>query len=154
IVAGDVLDHAAAGLERLTAPGHRRDPEEMIACGARLDTARPRDVGGEHPAERALAGAGAEHRPAVDRLERQLLSLAADQRLDFRDRRAGARGKHQLLRLIKSDAGEAGEIEREVPLRRTADASLRAAPHDLQGFALARRPFDDRGNVFGVAWAK
>ena len=154
VVAGDVLDHPAARLERLAAPRHGGQPKEMIARGARLDAARARDVGGEHAAERPFVGAGAEQRPAIHRLKRQLLSLAADQRLDLGDRRAPARGEHQLLRLIERDAGQLREVEREIPLRRAPDAPFRAAPDDLQGLALARRPFDDRGDILGVARAK
>ena len=40
VVAGDVLHHAAAGLERLAAPGDGLDAEDMVARRARLDPAR------------------------------------------------------------------------------------------------------------------
>jgi hypothetical protein len=73
------------------------------------------------------------------------------QRLDLGDRRAGTRGQHQLLRLVERDACQAGEIEREVPLHRAADAPLRAEPQDFQCLAFARRPFDDFGDILGVA---
>jgi len=53
IVAGDVLHHAAAGLEGLGPARHRRHPEEMIARCARLDAARAGEVRGQHTADGA-----------------------------------------------------------------------------------------------------
>ena len=89
VVAGDVLHHAAAGLEGLAAARNRRQAEEMIARGAGLDAARAGEVGGERAAERARAGRPAEQRAVIHRLEGELLALAA--RPAPRSRRAACR---------------------------------------------------------------
>ena len=77
IVAGDVLHHAAAGLEGLAAAGHRCHAEEMVARGARLDPARSGQIGSEHAADRADAGRAAQQRAVIRRFEGELLALAA-----------------------------------------------------------------------------
>src|SRR5438270_804664 len=51
VVAGDVLHHLAACLEDLATAADRLEAEEMVARGARLDAARPRQIAGEDPAQ-------------------------------------------------------------------------------------------------------
>ena len=55
VVAGDVLHHAAAGLDGLGAAGDGGDAEEMIARGAGLDAARAGEIGSDGAADGALA---------------------------------------------------------------------------------------------------
>ncbi len=54
IVAGDVLDDLAAGLEDLAAAADRAEAEEMVARRAGLDAARPRQIAGEDAAQGRL----------------------------------------------------------------------------------------------------
>ena len=150
VVAGDVLDHAAARLEFLAAPGHRSEAEEMIARRARPDAARARQIGGEHAADRRLARRPPEQRAVVHRLEGELLRLRVEQVLDLGERRAGARREHQLLGLVKRDAGERGQIERRIDLRGPAERALGAVADDLEGFLLRQRPLDGGLDVLGV----
>ena len=131
IVAGDVLHHAAAGLEGLGAARHRREAEEMIARGAGLDPPRARQIRRERAAERAGVGRPAEDRAVVHRLEGELLAFALDQRLDLGERRAGLGRQHQFLRLVQRHAAQARQIERQIGLARAAERALGAA---------ARRP--------------
>jgi hypothetical protein len=77
VVAGDVLDHPAARLERLAAPRHRGHAEEMVARGAGLDAARAGQIGGERAAERARRRLAQQDRAVVHRLEVELLAVSA-----------------------------------------------------------------------------
>ena len=140
VVAGDVLDHASAGLESLAAARHRGYAEKMVARRAGLDPARPGQVRRERAAERPRFGGRAEDRAVVHRLERKLLALVVHQRLDLCDRRAGFRRQHQFLRLVQRHARQRGEIEREIGLARAAERALGAATHELQRLAFRQRP--------------
>ena len=140
VVAGDVLHHPAAGLEDFAAAGHRGEAEEVVACGAGLDPARAGQVRRQRAADGAAAAAAAEDGAIVHRLEGELLALGGDERLDLGKRRTGVRREHQLRGLIERDAGERGEVERQIGLRRPADRALRAMADDLGGLALRQRP--------------
>ncbi len=107
VVAGDVLDHAAARLDGVAAAGHRGDAQKVVARGARLDAARAGEIGGDHAADGALPRRLAEQRAVIHRLEAELLVVFRKQRLDLGERRAGARRQHQFFRLVERDAGEA-----------------------------------------------
>ena len=53
----------------------------------------------------------AEQGTVIHRLEGEMLAVGLQQRLDLRERRAGARRDHQLFRLVKRYAFERGERE-------------------------------------------
>ena len=80
---GDVLHHAAAGLEDLAAAVDGAHAQQMVARRAGADAARAGDVGGEHAADRALAGLAADQRPELDGLERQHLAAVGEIGLDL-----------------------------------------------------------------------
>ena len=153
VVAGDVLHHAPARLEGLAAAGDRREAEEMIARGAGLDAARAGEVRGERAADRAAPGRAAEQRAVIHRLERQLLVVGGEQRLDLGDRRAGPGREDQLLRLIERDAGEARQVEasgRIAPARPMP--RFEPCPTISKRLVLARAPSWHGGlDVLGVA---
>ncbi len=107
VIAGDVLHDAPAGLDRLAAPGHRREAEEVIAGSACPNAAWAGKVRCQHAADGALPRRPAEHRAAVDRLEGEHLPLRCNQRLDLGDRRTRTGGQHQFLRLVERDADKA-----------------------------------------------
>ena len=79
VVAGDVLHHPAAGLERLAAAGHGVDAEHVVARRTRLQAARAgRDWRrARRRSCRLAAGALAEQRAVVHRLEGELLAVLA-----------------------------------------------------------------------------
>ena len=64
---------------------------------------------------------------------------------------AGFCREHELLRLVERDAGERGEVEREVGLGRAADGAFRAVAHDLRGLAFGQHPLHRRLDVLGIA---
>ena len=84
VVAGDVLHHAPARLERLAAAGDGLDAEHMVARRARLDAARAAGVRRQHAADRAA--------PARPR-RRAGRNPSARRRASGCDRRAAARSR-------------------------------------------------------------
>jgi hypothetical protein len=58
----------------------------MIARGARLDPAGPRQVAREHTADRGPAGLAAQQGTIVGRLEGQVLMVVDEVRLDLGER--------------------------------------------------------------------
>ena len=104
IVAGDVLHHPAAGLERLAPPVDASHAEHMVARGAGQDAAAAGEVGGDHAADRGLARA-ASRAPVRDRSARRQAAGRA--------RRAASSisptgvpasaDEHELGRLVKRD---------------------------------------------------
>ena len=153
VIAGDVLDHASAGFERLAAPGNGGHAEEMVARGAGFDAPRARQIGRDRAADGAGAGAGrrAEDDAVIHGLEGEFLLARRQQRFDLDKRRCGPRREHQLLGLVKRDAGEPRKIERCVPLRRPADRALAAAADDFERLARRQRPLDRLFDVRGIA---
>ena len=147
IVARDVLHHPAAGLECLAAARDRLDSQNMVARRSGLEPARPRKVRSENAADRAPAGRGPEQGTVIHRLEGELLATRLEQPFDFSERGSRARGEHQLLRLIESDASKARKIERMGGVDRSPDAALRAMSHDLERQLLRRRPLDGREDL-------
>ena len=89
VVAGDVLHHAAAGLEGLAAAGNRGEAEKMVARGAGLDAPRAGEVGGEHAADRARS-------PAASRAAGR--NPSARRRAAGRLRRAAPRSRRAACR--------------------------------------------------------
>ena len=92
----------------------------------------------------------AEQRPAIHRLERQLLTLGVEQRFDLGERRRGPGGQHQLLGLVERDAGKRRKIERQIGLAGATERTLAAAPDDLQPLALGERPLHGFGDLLLV----
>ena len=60
VVAGDVLHHAATGLDQLAMTGDGAHAEQVVAGRARVDAARAGQIGRESRADRALSGVAAE----------------------------------------------------------------------------------------------
>ncbi len=158
IVAGDVLDHPAAALDRLAAPADAGNPQHVIARRAGLETPRPGQIAGNGTAQRAaLIAVEAGH---VHRLEGQLLALVGDGGLDLGERRAGARAQHQLFGLVERNTGELRQIEGVAdlavtlaamgPEQRPAEAAFRCRAGDLQRHFLADRPGNGLGHLGGV----
>jgi FAD/FMN-containing dehydrogenase len=143
VVAGDVLDHAAAGLDQVAAAGHRLHAEQVVARGAGLDAARAGEVAGERTADRAAAGRAAEQRAVVGGLEVEPLVVRGEARLDLGERCAAGGRHHQLLGLVQPDAGEALEGDRMRSGDRAAEGALGARAQDLERAFLARRPADE-----------
>ncbi len=80
VVAGDVLDHPAAGSEGLAAAGHRLDPQHMVPRGPGLQPPRPRQVAADGAAQRAGVGRAAIERAEIRRLEGQGLAAGGQRR--------------------------------------------------------------------------
>ena len=139
VVAGDVLDHAPAGLDQLAAAGHRLHAEQMVARRAGLDPPRPGEVARERAADRALARRPAEHGAVVGRLEGELLLVLGEQHLDRGKRRAGARRHHELRGLVERDPGEAIEAQHASGCDRPPERALAARAQDLERHLLGRR---------------
>ncbi len=144
IVARHVLDDAAARLERLAASGDAVKSQEMVARGALANTARTREVGCDRTAQGRAGIFAAEKFPPVARLEGEHLAPLGQRRLDLRHRRRRARGQHQLLGLVKADAGKFREVERVRELQRPAEAALAAAGEKLERLFARERFADDR----------
>ena len=123
IVAGHVLDHAAAGLEALAPPAHRVHAEEVIARCPRLDPTRAREIAGERTAQSGAFGR-AEQRRIVRRLERKHLPFGPDCAFDRSERRCRLGRQHQLGGLVVDDAVERGERKGGRALHRPAKVPL------------------------------
>ena len=143
VEAGDVLHHAAAGLEDLAAAVDRPHAQQVVARRADADAPRAGQVGGEDAADGGL------RRPRrrraarkLDRLERQHLPARGERVLDLRQRRAGARRHHHLARLVERDAAQALGRHAGRRVHRPADAA-----------AWSRRPPASSGVVVAVASA-
>ena len=112
IVAGDVLDHAAARLEGLAAPRHRVTPRKwsraapaLIRRGPNIRRSAPPIV--PPPGGRRTPGRS----PSARRRARWSFPRAASR---SRRRGAGARREDQFLGLIERHAGKPREIEAEI----------------------------------------
>jgi len=143
---GDVLHHAAAGLDRLAAPIDHADADQGVAGGAGIDATRAGDVAGSDRADRRLAGC-AEKRAMVHRLEGQHLAAITERLLDVGKRGAGARADHHLGGLVERDAGEAGAGERALRLRRAAEARAAVAADDGERRAACDDGFHDGASL-------
>ena len=151
VVAGDVLHHAPARLDCLSASGDGGETEEMVARSAGFDAAWAGEIGRDYTADRALASFSTEQRTVVDGLEAELLLVFIEQFFDLGERRTGARGEHEFRRLVKRDAGEVGKVEGEIGLARAADRAFAALPHELQRLLFAERPAHGLFDLLGVA---
>ena len=152
VVAGDVLDHPAARLERLAAARNRDHAEHMVARRPGPDAPRPA-ICWPQPRRRWCRGprfgraAGrspSARRPASWPLTASSASISASGVPACADSTSSSR-------LVKRDAGETGQVERRIGLRRTADHALRAMADDLQRLAVAERPLHRRFDVLAVA---
>ncbi len=99
VVAGDVLDHPAAGFEGLAPAGNTFDAKKMIPRSARLDPAWPSHIGGQHAAD-GLVQIGLVQIAEIRRLECQLLPLLRQHGLDLAQGRRGARAQNKLFGLV------------------------------------------------------
>ena len=118
--------------------------EEVVARRPLPDAARAGKIGGDRAAERRARRFAAQKLPPIARLEGEHLALPGKCRLDLLHRRRGARGQHQLLGLVKADAGKGGKVERVRELQRPAQAALAAAGHELERLFARDRLSDDR----------
>ena len=124
VVAGNVLDHAAAGFEGFTTAGNGLDTKDVVARGTRRQPPRAGQIGRKHAADRAPARFAAQQRTIVHRLEGEPLVAFSEQPFDLGKRRAGLGGEHQFFRLIKRNAGQRRQIEYMRGLHRTTDGAL------------------------------
>ena len=79
---GDVLQHAAAGVDRFAVPGHRADAEHVVAHRTPGDAARAGEIGGDHAAE-SLLFARAGRRREVGRFGDQVLAVLGERGFDL-----------------------------------------------------------------------
>ena len=123
----------------------------MVARRPRLDAPRAGEVCGEHAADGALARLGAVKRAEVGGLEGERLALLREQRLDLGEPGSGARGEHELFRLVERHSGKGAQIDAVGRLHRPSEPALGARTRDLERHALGGRPLDDRPHLLGIA---
>ena len=123
----------------------------MIARGARLDPARAGEARGDHAADAAALGRGAEQRRGVDRLEGELLVLGIDQRQHVVERRAGLDGDDQFVGLIGRHRIQRRQIEQRIGRHRLPDRALGAMTDDLQRLLGGNRRPHRVLDVLGIA---
>ena len=122
VVAGDVLDHLAAG------PGHgpvgqdHGDADDQVAHGAVAQPPRPRGVGRHHPAEGGPGLGRVEGQPLAGRGQGGLEIGQAHARLGPHDQVAGGVLQH----LVQAFGGD----EQVGPLGRVAQPELAPAAHE------------------------
>src|SRR6185312_5320551 len=107
-------------------------------------------VAGDRTAQRAPARFAIKQRPVVDGLESEFLVVLLKQRLDFGERRAGARREHEFGRLIQCDATQFREIEGEVRLARPPNSALGPLSGELERLFVAERPAHGLSDLFRV----
>jgi hypothetical protein len=139
VVAGDVLDDAAAELQQLAGAVHHRDAEDMVAHRACCRARRPRESRSDHAADGRL-------RREARRLEREALAVHGELRFELDEPHPGRRGDDELGRLVVGAAGERGRVE-ERAARLFAVEVLAAATADAKRLACRVRRahlLDDR----------
>jgi hypothetical protein len=130
VVAGDVLDHLAAGLGDRAVRQSHGDAHDQVARRAVAVAQRPRVAGGEDAADRGLRGAR--------RIEREHLSGRGEALLGLAHRHAGLDNGGQVALVVLDDAVQARGAEHEVGrLRHMAPSRAGAAAADAD--APARR---------------
>ena len=112
----------------------------MVARRPRLEPARPGDVGREHAADGLASRPPQPRAPQIGRLEGELLAALRELGLDHRQRRAGPRRHHQLLRLVERDTPQALDGDQMRGLDRPADDPLGAVPRHLERLLLGHGP--------------
>ena len=122
VVAGDVLDHATAGLGHHTVGAHERDPDQQVAGGPGGHPAGAAGVGRQDAAD-AAAGHGL--------VECEPLAALADDGLDVAEPCACLCGHDQVARGVVEHAIERAQVEQDV------DAGGGQSPGEL-GAAAAR----------------
>ena len=83
IVAGDILDHPPAGLERLAPAADRAHAQKMVARRPRLDAPGTGEIAGDRAPDRPRAVILSEKPAEIGRLERKLLVLFRQLLLDL-----------------------------------------------------------------------
>ena len=87
IIAGDILHHPSAIAQHLPRPIHKGHAQRKITRRAHLNTARTRDIGGDHPAKGWLTGC-AQNRAMIHRLEGEPLFFGRQNGLNLFNSRA------------------------------------------------------------------
>ena len=151
IVAGDVLDHPAAGLECLAPARNSFEAQEMIPRRARLDTPRPGQIGGEDTANGRFPQVLIQI-AEIRRFERQLLPLLRQHRLYLTQGRSRAGAQHKLFGLVQIDAIQGGKVQAVVRGHGPAQARLAAAADQFDGLFLRSGPGQHLGHLRGVPW--
>ena len=119
----------------------------MIARRAGKNAPTAREIGGDHPADRGLAGAVAERGSKIDRLEGKHLIALGEKLLDLADRCPRLHHEHELGRLVKRDAGQALGADHGARPDRTSELALGAAAHHLERRARIHRLADEMGQL-------
>ena len=117
VVAGHVLDRRAAALHHAAVAGRRSAPRARGRAAGRA-------AGGGCPRARTRA-CRRPSRPAIARVERALLAVLGERRVERGERRARADGDGQVGGLVRDDAGGRAHLGRAGG-RRAADLPLRA----------------------------
>jgi hypothetical protein len=105
VVAGDVLDHLAAGARDRAVGQDDRDADHEVAHAAVAVAQRPRVVGGDDAADRRRV-AGAERR-----VEREHLPLGRERRLCLQQRHAGLEDRREVADVVLEDARQRARVE-------------------------------------------
>ena len=149
IIAGDILHHLAAGLERLGAAGHSLEAEKIVPCRSRSEAARTGNVGRDQPADRAPDTGLRLAKDACHArwLECQHLARSGKRVLDHIHRGPGAQRQHQLLGLIVDDARHAAGIKKMVIACDAAKMPLGAGTTQFQTLAVRRHLPDCLGSL-------
>ena len=148
---GDVLQHAAAGVDCFAVPGDRPNAKYMIAHRTPGDTTRTREVGGNDAAERLLFARAGDRRE-VQWLRDDVLAMLGECRFDVGEWGSGARGDDQLIRRVERDAGEIARGDRARSLHRPQHAGLGGVANNGKRLPRPRGLADRRGNVSLINW--
>ncbi len=141
VVAGDVLDDAAAALGDGAGAGDEFGADQEIA-GSAVELAERRvDAGGEHAADSAAGIPGNE--------ERKELMVFEQSGVQFCDGRAGAGAESEVAGIVVDDLVESGHIESDVVAGgRHADAEFGARAARDKGEFFKRGEANDFGDLF------
>ena len=112
VVAGHVLDNAAARFDLLSFVVDRAHAQHVVAQGPVAQAARPADVGRQRAADRRLFRPG--------HVDRQMLILAGQQSLQGRNGHAGLDGHGHVGGGIVDHGVEAADVESNAGFRRNA----------------------------------
>ncbi len=126
----------------------------MIARRALADAPRPRQIARQHAADGLAALDAAQERAPIAGLEGEHLPVRRERRLDLGERRRRARGQHQLLGLVETDAGEGRQVDDVGKLQRPAEAALAAAGDQLERLVARQRAGDDLDQLALVGGAE
>ena len=149
VVAGDILDHLAAGLPDFAEAIHGGKPEDVVPGRAGAHAPGAGQVAGDHAAQGLLALSAEEGAP-VGRLESQHLTVFRKLNIDRGERRARTRGQDQFGRLVFDNSCEPRNIQDVVRFHRPSERALGAARDDFKRIALRNDPGDHLRDLLGV----